>query len=79
MKNTKRILALLLVAAAGTQCLTGCGDKKKKSSSSMPLYAETAVETPTEPPVGGAEISGDNYNPVSERSILPRRAGYDSC
>ena len=32
MKNTKRILALLLVAAAGTQCLTGCGDKKKKSS-----------------------------------------------
>ena len=59
MKNT-RILALLLVAAAGTQCLTGCGEKKK---SSMPLYAETAVETPTDPPVGGSDISGDNYNP----------------
>jgi hypothetical protein len=70
MKNTKRILALLLVAAAGTQCLTGCGDKKKKSSSSMPLYAETAVETPTEPPVGGAEISGDNYNPEEYSSKI---------
>lgn len=54
-----RLTALVLAAAAGTQGLWGCG---KKSDISMPIYAETAVQTPTAGAVGGAEISGDNYN-----------------
>ena len=58
MKKLK-LLAVLLAAVAGTQCLTGCS---KKKSSSVPLYAETAVQTPTNAPIGGEELSGDNYN-----------------
>ena len=56
--DKKRAIALIL-AAAGLQCLAGCG---KNKNDSMPLYAETPVETTTEPPVGGADISGDNYD-----------------
>ena len=57
--DKKRVIALIL-AAAGLQCLAGCGKNKKDDS--MPLYAETPVETTTEPPVGGADISGDKYD-----------------
>ena len=54
-----KLTAVILAAIAGMQCLTGCS---KKKSSDMPLYAETAVNTTTAPAVGGAELSGDNYN-----------------
>ena len=56
--DKKRVIALIL-AAAGLQCLAGCG---KNKDDNMPIYAETPVETTTEPPVGGADISGDNYD-----------------
>ena len=56
--DKKRLTALVLAAAA-LQCLAGCG---KNKDDNMPIYAETPVETTTEPPVGGADISGDNYN-----------------
>jgi hypothetical protein len=55
----KRRLTALALAAVSLQCLAGCG---KKKNDSMPGYAETPVQTTTEPPVGGADISGDNYD-----------------
>ena len=54
----KKAIALIL-AAAGLQCLAGC---EKNKSESTPSYAATPVQTVTEPPIGGADISGDNYN-----------------
>lgn len=57
MKITR--LTAFILAAASLQCLTGCG---KSKGDSMPLYAETPVQTTTEAPIGGADISGDNYN-----------------
>lgn len=58
MMDKKRLTALAL-AAVSLQCIAGCG---KKKNDSMPSYAETPVETTTEPPVGGADISGDNFD-----------------
>ena len=54
-----RFTALMLAASAGVQGFSGCAKNKEIS---MPLYAETAVQTPTSSPAGGAELSGDNYN-----------------
>ena len=57
MKNSK-LLAVLLAAVAGTQCLTGCSGKK---GSNVQLYADTAATSDTESAAGGSEFSGDNY------------------
>ena len=56
--DKKRLTAFVLAAAA-LQCLAGCG---KNKDDSMPIYAETPIQTATEPPVGGADISGDKYD-----------------
>ena len=53
------LTALTLAAAAAVQGFSGCA---KKKDISMPTYAETAVQTPTSAPAGGAELSGDSYN-----------------
>jgi len=49
MKNTKKILALLLAAAIVLPPVAGCGDTGKQEAESSATTAETAAETTTDP------------------------------